>query len=527
MYKNEKTMKQILKYGTGCLLLAATMAFHTSCSEEESASELYEAIYPQSVQVVLSEAVQQYVYTDEETGTMILPMLKGEVMTLGYSVAPENVTFSDVVWSSTNESVATVDAEGVVSAISGDGDGYAIIQVAPSVFYAGSGISSTLRVDVDNELVPAQSVTIDTEEDQVYAGETLQLAATILPEDATYRTLQWTSSDETVATVDHNGVVTGQVNDVIHATVTITATTLDGMQSTSKVITVNQSVQPEEVTISQNYAVESGYYCAVADKTLALDYQTVPVDCTRSLIQWTSSNEAIATVSEGVVTFKQDGEFGDVTITATCPATGSTSSIRLNLAAGLVRELFHNEDNYTWYNANQSGNNTSSSHEWHDGYVTITTYTQNATNQRGDFRCWESKTWLHAGNYPIFAIRMDDVTDLYEGVTKRNITLDGSGTCDGTSFSGGLNGNNNKWLHDYKCSDGSHVFIYDLSTQAWATGGVLPTSSVAEFRTLQFKYADISPMDHQVTYNVYWVQTFKTLADVQAYIASEGLTYEE
>ena len=97
MYKNEKTMKQILKYGTGCLLLAATMAFHTSCSEEESASELYEAIYPQSVQVVLSEAVQQYVYTDEETGTMILPMLKGEVMTLGYSVAPENVTFAGFV----------------------------------------------------------------------------------------------------------------------------------------------------------------------------------------------------------------------------------------------------------------------------------------------------------------------------------------------------------------------------------------------------------------------------------------------
>lgn len=122
---------------------------------------------------------------------------------------------------------------------------------------------------------------------------------------------------------------------------------------------------------------------------------------------------------------------------------------------------------------------------------------------------------------------MQDVKDLYEGVTARNITLDAAGSCDGTTFSGGLDGNNNKWLYDYKCSDGSHVFIYDLTKQKWATGGILPTTSVATFTTFQFKYADIATIDHQITYNVYWVQTFKTLEDLQQYVASEGLTYEE
>lgn len=113
-----------------------------------------------------------------------------------------------------------------------------------------------------------------------------------------------------------------------------------------------------------------------------------------------------------------------------------------------------------------------------------------------------------------------------EGVTARNINLDAAGTCGGTAFSGNLGGSNNKYKYNYKCSDGSRVFVYDLSTQSWAKGGVLP-GSVAEFTTLQFKYADIATIDHQIQYNVYWVQTFKTLGDLEAYLDKEGLTYEK
>ena len=228
------------------------------------------------------------------------------------------------------------------------------------------------------------------------------------------------------------------------------------------------------------------------------------------------------------MTFNQDGTFGDVTISATCPTTGASSATTLRLDAGLVRELFRNEQNVTWRDAKQSGNNTSTATEWHDGYVTVTTYKQNDTAQRADFKCQSAKTWLHAGNYPIFAIRMDDVADLYKskGCTARNITLDAVGKAGETDFKGGLDGNNNKWLHDYKCSDGSHVFIYDLSTQKWATGGVLPTTSVATFTAMQFKYADMKTLTEQVTYNVYWVQTFRTIEDLQQYIEGEGLTYE-
>ena len=283
---------------------------------------------------------------------------------------------------------------------------------------------------------------------------------------------------------------------------------------------MNSIVQPEEITIDQNYSSTNGYEFAIAEKSVALNFTTVPENCTKSLIEWTSSDETIATVKAGVVTFNKNGVFGKVTITATCPETVNTSSFELNLAEGLIRELFRDKDNCTWY----YDPNQAASWEWHEGYITITP--KAGTKWRGDFKCYET-SWLHAGNYPIFAIRMDDLKDV-EGVTARNINLDGSnGSCEGAKFSGNLGGNNNKWLNDYKCSDGSHVFIYDISTQKWGSTDILPTTSVASFSTLTFKYADItSSSATPVSYNVYWIQTFKTVQDVQAYVESEGLTYE-
>ncbi len=522
-------MRHILNWNMRQLaLLAIVPIIMISCNDEDSSSNVPPAFYPEAVEIIIPQELEQFIYTDQELGIKVLPMVKGEEATLGYTVTPENVTFNDVVWTSSNNKVATTE-NGKITAVSGDDTGYTIIQVAPDPSYSGSNIYGTLKVVVSNTLVPAQSITITSSAEEVFASETLQLSVDILPVDATYKTVRWTSSNQSVATVDSNGLVTGIENNQDVATATITATSLDGANViASKVITVNKIIEPESISINQVNSVDNNYFCAINEKSLTLTYTTVPSNATKSLIQWTSSNEEIAIVVGGVVTFNQNGVFGDVTITATCP-NQTTSSINLHLAEGLVRELFHDQNNYTWYNAQQSGNGTSSSHIWNYGKITVTTYSQNATNQRADLKCWSPKTWLHAGNYPFIAVKIDDVKDLYasDGVTARNITLDGAGNCNGVTHSGGLNGNNNKWLNEYLCSDGSRVFVYNLSTQAWATGGVLPTNSVATFTTFQVKYADIKTINRQINYNVYWIQTFKTLSDIESYIGSEGLTFSK
>lgn len=515
-------MKSIYKLNMVFMAFASLCTAFVSCKNEEF-SDVSEAQFPERVEFVFPEEIKKLIYTDE-LGNSNLPLLSGETVELGYEIYPENVTFKDVTWTSSNESVATVSDDGVVKAIDGDGTSFSVIQLAPVAAYSGSGIYRTLKVVVSNTMVQAESINITSESQEVYAGETLQLTASILPENSTYKTVKWTSSDESIATVDANGLVTGVVNDNVNANVTIIATSLDGSNVSGAInLIVKQIVQPQNITIDQTYSADN-YLFAIADKKVTLGFTTEPEECTLSLIEWKSSDETIATVENGVVTFNQNGIFGDVTITATCPETGNSSEIKLHLEEGLIRELFKDENNITWYDAKQSGNGTSTSTEWHDGYVTVTTYKQNETKRRADFKCWESKTWLHAGKYPIIAVRMDDLKDV-SGVTGRNITLDASGKCNEISFSGGLNGNNNQWKHDYKCSDGTHVFIYDLTTQKFATGGLLPTTAIAEFTTLQFKYADIVSTD-ELKYNVHWVQTFKTIEDVQKFIVSEGLTYE-
>lgn len=515
----------IYQYGIGCLLGIAAISF-ASCSDDDDMAILDSAIIPSSITFELTENISQLIYTDE-TGADCLPLIKGETISLGYTIQPEDITFSDVVWTSTNESVATVDESGTVSAISGLGTGYSMVQVAPVGLYSGSGINAALKIVVSETLTQAENIEITSSADEVYGGDTLHMRATINPDGATYKTVRWSTSDESIATITSDGILNTNDISAEEATVNVTATALDGSGvSATKSILVKKLIQPEEIDIDQAYSVDNGYYCAMNEQSLTLSYTTVPAQSTTSLIQWTSSDESIATVDNGVVTFNQNGKFGEVTITATCPETGNSSSIKLNMPCGLIRETFHNANHYSVYNAAQSGNGTSSSHVWHDGYITITTYTANATTQRADIKWYDTPVYLHAGNYPIIAVKVDDVIDMDYGITSRNFNFDVVGTSEsGTSYKALGNGNN-KFTNDYKCSDGSHVLIYDLKTVSFGTGGLAPTNEYISFSIFQLKYADMKTIDHQVTYNLYWFQTFKSLEDVGKYIENEGLTYE-
>lgn len=498
--------------------LAALALTLTGCSDADPIPDIDGAIFASKVNLVIPENYEQLIYTDY-TGANVLPLIKGEKIELGCRINPENTTLKDLIWTSSEPNVASVD-NGVVEALSSEGIGYSVIGVAPVGAHSGSQIDSQIKVLVADHLITASSIDIfsDSEELSVYEGNTMQLSVEISPEVATYHTVAWESSNPEVATVDKKGLVTAVSTGGGPVTpVTIKATALDG-SGTTQDITVNvmRTVDPESVTILQNFSVDQGYFCAVADKKITLDITTVPAVCTTSLLEWTSSNENIATVENGVVTFNQNGNFGEFTITAKCPTTGVTSSIKMNMPAGLIRETFHDENNYTW-DATSASTST-----WFDGRLQITTPSN--SYKRQDFKCTEKNTWLCAQNYPFFAIKMDDVKD-QENVTGRNITFDnvGKNLSNDAEYKAGGNYSNNKWDVDIKCSDGSHVFVYNMLTRAFSTGGLLPTNGdVIQFTTFQFKYADIkingSDANKPMTYNLYWIQTFKSIDDVKAYI---------
>lgn len=490
------------------LMMGLATASLTSCSDDNEGGNLYSAVIPSKVEFNLPEAQQQLVYTDA-TGAKCLPLVKGETLQLQYTMTPEDVTYNDVQWTSSNVDFATVSDQGLVTAV--NGDGYSIVQVAPVGLHEGSGINANLKVVVSSEMRKATAITVTSTSTEVYAGDTLHFCAFIAPDNSTYKTVKWSVDNEAAASIDPmTGILTAKQAEAATTPVKVIATALDGSGVVGeKSVNVKKIVSPESVAIDQTFSAANGYECALNEQTLNLGFTTVPAECTTSLLKWTSSDESIATVDAGVVSFKG---FGKVTITAATP-DGKTSSIELNIPCGLVRETYRNENHYSFRPANASTKYT-----WGDGFLTVTTAATNATTQRADLKWYDLPLTLHAGNYPVLAVKIEDAKDLGIGVTGRNLNMDAVGKSESGKEYKALGGGNNKWSNELKCADGSRVFIYDLSKVAFGTGGVAPTNESISFRVFQLKYADIKTIDHSFNYKVYWMQTFKSVADVENYV---------
>lgn len=131
----------------------------------------------------------------------------GGTSNLTATVQPSNATNKSVNWSTSNQSVATVN-NGTVTAV---GEGTATITAT------AGGKSATCSVTVNKKVVPATSIALDKTEAEMETGETLKLTATVKPDDSTDKTFTWTTSDKKIATVKD-----GTVTAVAAGTVTIT-----------------------------------------------------------------------------------------------------------------------------------------------------------------------------------------------------------------------------------------------------------------------------------------------------------------
>jgi len=124
----------------------------------------------------------------------------GKKLQLSASVSPQNAFDTSLLWSSSDESVVTVDNNGLVTSM---GYGTAVITVTA----ADGGISNSCLVNV--AYVKIKKISLNATRLSVTGGETFLLKATVMPEDATIKAITWQSSDTSVVRVDENGLVTG------------------------------------------------------------------------------------------------------------------------------------------------------------------------------------------------------------------------------------------------------------------------------------------------------------------------------
>ena len=168
-----------------------------------------------------------------------LTLTEGGTETLTATITPDNATNKAVMWSSDNESVATV-VDGIVTAVA---PGTATITVTT----VDGGYYDTCQVTVTAATIPVTGVTLNKDSLALGVGDTENLTATVAPANATNQNVTWASSDTSVATVDAAGKVTA----VAPGTATITATTVDG--GFTAICTV--TVRPDSPPANPNYRI--------------------------------------------------------------------------------------------------------------------------------------------------------------------------------------------------------------------------------------------------------------------------------
>ncbi len=218
----------------------------------------------------------------------------GETLQLEETVIPKNADNQNVTWTSSNEAVASVDEDGLVTA---EDAGTAIITVTTED--GGKTAQCTITV----LKIPVTGVSLNHTTAELRVKKTLQLTETVTPENADNKDVTWSSSNEAVASVNENGLVTAKNA----GTATITVTTEDGGKTAECAITV-------EAVPVQQIKLEPVSTTLPLGKTLALKSQVLPENATNPGITWTSSEPSIASVdADGTVKALKTGT---VTITA-------------------------------------------------------------------------------------------------------------------------------------------------------------------------------------------------------------------
>lgn len=253
----------------------------------------------------------------------------GKTLTLTATVTPANTTYK-VVWTSSDESVATVSETGTVTAVK---EGTTVITATAGSVKAECTVivyKTTVKDDPANN--PANNTPVNNDQANngqtnntqikvtqvkiaatpsrnIAAGKKVQLKATVSPSNAANKAVAWTSSNKKVATVNAKGVVTFKKN-AGGKKVTITATAKDGSKKAQKITLTCMKGSVKSIKLSGKTTVKSG-------KTTKLKATVTSKNGkANKKVTWTSSNTKLATVDKNGKVKAVKGKKGTVKITA-------------------------------------------------------------------------------------------------------------------------------------------------------------------------------------------------------------------
>ena len=236
----------------------------------------------------------------------------GAKETLKVNVTPEDATNKRVSWSSSKTEVASVDAQGIVTA-------HKAGETVVTVKSEDGGKTATCKVTVKDGKVAVTGVKLDKTTLSLTVGGTETLVATVSPDGATNKKVTWKSDKTDIATVDANGKVKG----VKEGEAKITVTTEDGNKTATCKVTVTKG----KVAVT-GVKLDKTAHTLTVGGTVTLVATVAPENATNKKVTWKSDKTNIATVDgNGKVTAVKEGE-AKITVTtedgnktATCTIT--------------------------------------------------------------------------------------------------------------------------------------------------------------------------------------------------------------
>ena len=262
----------------------------------------------------LLNAQVHYVSTTPESITLnkkTITVQKGKSVKLTATVLPETAKNKNVLWSSADKKIATVDAKGTIKAVK-------VGETTITATTEDGGLKAVCKVTVTAPSV--SGVTLDKSTLTLKRGESAKLTATVKPTDAGNKSVTWTSSNKKVATVDSKG----NIKTLKVGTANITVKTADGGFTAVCKLTVEApnvsgvKLDKETLTLKRG---ETGKLTATVE----------PADAANKSVTWTSSNKKVATVdSKGnIKTLK----VGTANITVKTADGGFTAVCKLTVEA--------------------------------------------------------------------------------------------------------------------------------------------------------------------------------------------------
>lgn len=446
---------------------------------------------------------------------------KNSKVELSCIVTPDNASDKSVLWTSSDETVATVSIDGIVEAK--DKEGSAVISVTPAIGFGATDAMTAVKVQVVDNYVDIEDFNITAEggKTEIFMSETLQLTATVTNQEATFKRFTWKSSNDEIATVDPK---TGLVTAISEGNVFITATTDDFR---SEPISKGYSIEIEKAILLKDltFTNDSELSALGYGQTYEIQYTTDPSDATRTLISWESSNPDIV-VDNGVIKVNTITE-GSATITAKTTKEDGTELVKtVNVSVAKGRfDFSFGEGLSPWFL--DSSKNPQTSFDY-DGNKSTVTMQSISSKYRGDI-CLANKQdlYINAKDYPILAVRITaagswSYNDKNTGTFKLEI-LDADNSTD-RKFGGSYKGDKSSTQNSFELLEpnpivaGQDAWIYfDLRKNF--EKDKIPTDDAVKVRTLKFVIAD-NPA--QTTYDVYWVKTFSSVEELKSYVDSEN-----